>query len=98
MLALGLAAVGIALEIDLLVLERAPQPLDEHVVHPAPATIHRDAHAGSRQRAGEGSGSERAALVCVEDAPAPPPAPTRRTSHPWCWTATRRAPLGSPNP
>jgi hypothetical protein len=38
----GLAAVGVALEVDVLVLQRPPQPLDEHVVHPAAAAVHRD--------------------------------------------------------
>src|ERR1700728_1262772 len=31
----SLAAVGVAFEIDVLVLERPPQPFDEDVVHPA---------------------------------------------------------------
>ena len=43
------------------VLERAPQPLDKHVVHPPPAAIHRDAHAGRHQHASEGSAGELAA-------------------------------------
>jgi hypothetical protein len=38
-----LATIGIALKIDVLVLEAAPQPLDEDVVHLAPAAVHRDA-------------------------------------------------------
>jgi hypothetical protein len=46
---------------------RAPQPLDEYVVHPAPAAVHRDAYAGGCQRAGEGGAGELAALVGVED-------------------------------
>ena len=41
------AAVGIALEVDLLVLQRSPQPLDEDIVQPAPAAVHRALHAGS---------------------------------------------------
>src|SRR5262245_15484842 len=62
-----LAPVGVALQVDVLVLERAPQPFDEHIVHPPAASIHRDAHAGSHQRAGEGGAGELAALVGVED-------------------------------
>jgi len=31
-------------EIDALVFERSPQPLDEHVVHPAASAVHADAH------------------------------------------------------
>jgi hypothetical protein len=59
----GLAAIAVALEVDVLVFERAPQPLDEHVVHPAAASIHRDAHAGCRQRPGE-EGMELAYYRC----------------------------------
>src|SRR5262252_7531887 len=47
----GLVAIRITLEIDVLVFERAPQPLDEHVVHPAPATVHGDPDAGGGQLA-----------------------------------------------
>lgn len=45
--AVRLAAVGIAFEVDVLVLEQAPEPFDEHAVHPAAATVHRDAHAAA---------------------------------------------------
>ncbi len=34
------------MEIDLLVLQAAPQPLDEDVVHPAAAAVHADGDAG----------------------------------------------------
>jgi len=47
-------------------IERAPQPLDKDVVHLAAAPIHRDAHAGREQDAGEGRAGELAALVGVE--------------------------------
>src|SRR5271166_2508600 len=62
-----LAAVGIALQIDVLVFQRAPEAFDEDVVHPAAAPVHRDAHASLEQRAGEGGGGELAALVGVEN-------------------------------
>ena len=62
-----LAPVGIALQVDVLVLERAPQPFDEHVVHPAAAAVHRDAQSGGDQHPGERSAGELAALVGVED-------------------------------
>jgi Transposase DDE domain group 1 len=42
----SLPAVGVALEIDVFVFRRAQQPLDEHVVHPAAAAVHRDRDAG----------------------------------------------------
>src|SRR5262245_11571567 len=62
-----LSAVGIAFEVNVLVLEGAPQALDEHVVHPAAAAVHRDANTRCRQRGGEGGADELAALVSVED-------------------------------
>ena len=40
------ASVGIVLEVDVLVLQRAPQPLDEDVVEEATTPVHRDADAG----------------------------------------------------
>src|SRR5512132_2611270 len=66
------AAVGVALEIDVLVLQRAPQPFDEDVVDPAAAAVHRNPDPGRHQCAGEGGTGELAALVGVEDlGPAP---------------------------
>lgn len=40
------------LEVDALVFERTPEPLDEDVVEPAP--VHRDAYADLYQHLGEG--------------------------------------------
>jgi hypothetical protein len=57
------AAVGVALEVDVFLLERAPQALDEHIVHPAPAAIHRDLNAGLFERSGERRAGELAALI-----------------------------------
>jgi hypothetical protein len=62
-----LAIIGIALEINILVLEAVPQPLDEDVVHPAAAAVHGDLDAGPFERTGEGDAGELAALVGVED-------------------------------
>jgi len=45
------------------VVERSPQALDEDVVHPAIATVRRDADAGGGQRAGEGGAGELASLI-----------------------------------
>ena len=54
-------------QIDSLVFEGAPQPLDEDVVHaPAPA-VHRDMDTGRPQAAGEGEAGELAALIGIED-------------------------------
>src|SRR5438477_12824901 len=62
-----LAAIAVAFEIDILVLERAPQPLDEHIVHPPAAAVHRDLDTGLGKPAGEGHAGELAALVGIED-------------------------------
>src|SRR4051812_23324615 len=47
-------AAGGPLEIAGLLLQRPPQPFNEHVVHPATAAVHGDRDAGFSQRAGEG--------------------------------------------
>ena len=60
------AAVGIVLQIDVLIFERAPQPLDEDVVHAAPASVHRDSNASIFENAGESRARELAALIAVE--------------------------------
>src|SRR3546814_10856660 len=52
-------------QVDALVLQRAPQPLDKDVVEKAAAPIHRDAHAGLLQALRPGPGGELAALVGV---------------------------------
>jgi hypothetical protein len=38
----GLHAIGLALQVNVFVLEAAPQPLDKDIVHPAASAIHRD--------------------------------------------------------
>ena len=50
---LASAAVDVALQIDFLMLQRAPQPFDEDVVHLAPAPVHRR-DALPRSAAGKG--------------------------------------------
>jgi hypothetical protein len=59
----GLAGV----EVDVLVLDRLPQPLHEHVVTPLALAVHADAHGVAVQGVGEGGGGELAALVGVHD-------------------------------
>ena len=54
----GFAAVGVALEVNVLILQRPPQPLDEDVVHPAAAAVHGDRDACFGERAGERSRGE----------------------------------------
>jgi hypothetical protein len=54
-------------QIHLLVFDRPPQPLDEHVVAPSSLAVHADRDLPATERAGECSTSELAALVGVED-------------------------------
>ena len=55
------------MQIDALVFQAAPQPLDEHVVHPTAPAVHRDAHRRRLQQPGELRRGELAALIGVED-------------------------------
>jgi len=43
--AFGLHQVGVGLEVNLLVFDRAPESLDENIVQASPFAIHRDSHA-----------------------------------------------------
>ena len=52
-------------------LQRSPQALDEHVVHPAAAAVHRDADPGRRQHAGEGGAGELAPWSVLKISGAP---------------------------
>jgi len=65
--ALRFAGMGIFGEIDLLVLDGAPQALGEDVVAGAPPAIHADLHAGGEQQIGVLGAGEVAALVAVPD-------------------------------
>ena len=64
---MGLGAGRELREVDALVLERSPQPLDEHVVHPAALAVHRDANARLREHVGEVDAAELAALIAIAD-------------------------------
>ena len=62
----GLSPILVCLQVHLLVLDAAPQPFHEDVVHaPAPA-VHAHLNALRQQHAGEGLAGELAALVGVE--------------------------------
>ena len=54
-------------QIDVFVLDGAPEAFDKDVVKEAPAAIHADAHTGGGQMGGEGLGGELDALIRVED-------------------------------
>lgn len=60
-------AVGELVQMARFVLERAPQLLDEDIVHAAAAAVHGDRHLGILEPAGEIEAGELTALVGVED-------------------------------
>jgi len=62
-----LAKVVVGVQIDLFVLERTPQPLDEDVVNAAAFPVHADLDASVEQGPREVVSSELGALVRVED-------------------------------
>ncbi len=64
------AGVGhgvVGAQIDLLIFDAAPQPLDEHVVAPGAPAVHADGDAVTGEHAGERRAGELRALVGVED-------------------------------
>src|SRR5262252_161172 len=64
---LGFGHCRIGIEVDLLVFETAPQPLDKDVVHAAALAVHADRDAMPLQGAGKIVTGELAALVGIED-------------------------------
>src|SRR6202167_3810566 len=58
---------GVSLDVDFLVLQAAPQPLDENVVEVTAFAIHADADTAGRQHAGERGTGELHALIRVEN-------------------------------
>ena len=64
---LGDEAIRHLVQVDRLVFEAAPEPLDEDVVHAAAPAIHGDFDTRSFQQIREGGRGELAALVRVED-------------------------------
>src|SRR5215217_7396216 len=63
----GLGDRVVSSEVDLLVLDRSPQPLDEDVVAPSALAVHADGDLVPGQHTGEGLAGELAALIGVED-------------------------------
>ena len=63
----GLPAVGVLAEVDLLLLHRPPEPLEEDVVERSATFMHGHSHAALDQAAREGSCRELGSLVSVED-------------------------------
>src|SRR6516225_4022691 len=64
---LCLGDTGIGMQVDLLILQTAPQPLDEDVVHTAAFAIHADCDTAPIEHCDELDVGELAALVGVED-------------------------------
>ena len=63
----SVADTVIGSEIDLLVFDRAPQPLDKDIVAPGASAVHADSNAGLGQHFGEGKARELRSLVGIED-------------------------------
>src|SRR5215218_9721138 len=63
----GLGDRVVSSEVDLLVLDRSPEPLNEDVVAPGTLAVHADGDPVPGQRTGEGLAGELAALIGVED-------------------------------
>ena len=63
----GLADRVVGPEINLLILDRSPEPLDEDVVAPGALAVHADPDARPDQHSGELVTGELRALIAVED-------------------------------
>src|ERR1700692_2891200 len=63
----GLADGFVGSQIDLLVFDATPQPLNEHVVPPCPFAIHADSDAMAGKQTSERRARELRTLVGVED-------------------------------
>src|SRR5829696_9671787 len=63
----GLADRVVGPEINLLVLDRSPESLNEDVVAPRASAVHADSNPSLEQHAGEVVAGELRALVGVED-------------------------------
>src|ERR687884_855783 len=64
---LGFGHRRIGIEVDLLVFEAAPQPLDEDIVHAPALAVHADGDPVPLEGAGEVGAGELAPLVGIED-------------------------------
>ncbi len=53
------------MQVDALVFQGSPQPLDEDIIEEPPLSVHRDAHAGPAQTVCPDEGSELAALIGI---------------------------------
>src|SRR5674476_1549881 len=63
----GLANAVVGLEINLLVFNAAPQPLDKDIVPPSSFAVHADCNAVVGEHASEGRARELRTLIGIED-------------------------------
>ena len=68
----GLPRAGVGFQVHLLVLHRAPQPLDEDVVRVPPLPVHADLHTAVLKDLGELLTGELAPMVSIEHLRPPP--------------------------
>ena len=59
--------VFVGMQIDFLIFDGAPKPLDKDIVAPGSLAVHRDFNARLFQHIGEGDAGELAALIRVEN-------------------------------
>src|SRR5262249_59738787 len=57
----------VVLDVNVFILDRTPQPLDEHVVQRPASSVHADSYSSTLQLADELGAGELRALVAVED-------------------------------
>ena len=74
----GLADAAVGLEMNLLVFDAAPQPLDEDIVPPSAFAVHADRNAVVGERAGE----DRATSMAGSCAAPLPPGPNTSAASP----------------
>jgi len=103
-LAAGLGNRAEGMQIHVLVRHAAPQPLDEHVVYPAPAPVHVVLMSREHSAPVKSALVNWAPLVGVEDfrgtivRQRTPGVPRRRSRSSACWRCAKPASYGSPNP
>ena len=64
---MGVSDSLIGMEIDVLIFETPPQPLDKDIVPPPPGSIHADLNSMSLQKPSEFLAGELTAVIRVED-------------------------------
>ena len=60
-------AIVECMQVDTFIFQAAPEPLDEHVIHPSAPAVHGNTHARVPQNAGKAGRNKLAPLIGVED-------------------------------